>query len=193
MSEIRFTLKGVFLHNVVKKSSKFHSRVKKKGQTKFQTNRTNEGYSIKTANTLTVKFDQGDNLTNHCWWDHHPFDNDEVRIPYKCEKIDGVYHTQGPGSFCNMFCLWAYLREEQKKEYHFRDPMLDHSIELTKFLFEKMYPADTALKAAPHWKMLQKYGGPLTIVEFRKSSYEKIYIPFRNVVFDPTLIRFLTE
>lgn len=193
MTDIRFTLKGVFLHDITKKSSRFHSRMKKRGQTKFSTSKTNEGYTLKTANLLSVKFEIKDGIEQRCWWDHHPYDDNGFCVPYSIERIDGIYHVKGPGSFCSIFCLWSYLCEETRKQYHLRDTKLEKAMELTQFIFDKIYPEEITLKEAPDWRLLESYGGPLTIVEFRKQSYDKIYVSFRNFVFDPVLIQYLTQ
>lgn len=192
MTEIKFTLKGVFLRDLTKKSSKFHAKVKKRPQTKIHAKTTTAGYTVKIANLLSVKF-ESDNDKQRCWWDHHEYDDSGVCIPYKYERIGQMHHVSGKGSFCSMFCLWAYLLEEQKKQYHLRDFRLEKSIELTQFLFSKMYTDDVALKPSPDWRLLDCYGGHLTINEFRKSSYEKTYTSLGNVVFDPAVIQYLVE
>ena len=196
---MKFVLHGVQVSEapVPKTAPKFAPKVKKKVGGRVQSHQTHEGYIVKVANVASVVF-EGENRTQHCWWDTQPYDDDLICIPYQHEVLRDPGHPdkhrfRGPGSMCSMFCLWAYLCEEQRKQYHLRDPRLETAMQLTKVAFRAMFDRDVVLKAAPDWRLLDIYGGPLSIAQFRKASYDKSYARLPNIVFEPAAIQFLQE
>ena len=196
---LKFILHGVHASDNLpaKPSSKFTSKPKKKAGGRIQTGQTHEGYLVKMANVASVSF-EGEKVVQHCWWDTQPFDEDPLCIPYDYQSIRDIGKStkhvfKGPGGFCSIFCLWAYLMEEQRKQHSLRDSRLETAIQLAKLAFHAMYEPDIVLKAAPDWRLIDIYGGPLTISQFRKASYDKTYTRLPNVLFEPAAIQFLQE
>ena len=192
----KFTLHGVKRTTLNPRNVppvKILSRTTRKNP-KIHTSITEGGYSFVVAKNQCVNFSQDNNGEKVCWWDHHDCD-EFVRLPYKHEstKILGkVIHTfSGPGIFCDIFCMWAYIREEGKKIFTLRDPYYETAVAHTKLIFSLSYEATAVLKPAPDWRLLKRYGGHLTIEEFRKSSYNKSGHKLPNVVFEPATAQFL--
>ncbi len=197
-STLKFILHNVHEedHQEVKPIPKFTAKSKKKTGGRLQTLQTYEGYTIKLANTSCISF-EGESK-GHCWWDHHPYDGDLICMPYIHTQIRNPGHQDkhtfiGLGSFCSMFCLWSYVMEEMKKQYHLRDSRIETVIELTRLAFSLMFDTDVVLKCSPDWKLLDTYGGPLSVTHFRKASYDKTYTPLGNIVFKPALVSYLTQ
>jgi hypothetical protein len=172
---------------------------KKKGG-KIATKETNEGYTLNIAYTGHTDFmpDEHEDDVRVCWWDHHPYDGPRVRIPYKHERIvarDGSmkHKFHGPGSFCDIFCLWSYLAEEARKIPQLRDVRLDLAIQNTKVAFSLMFPPTVILKERPDWRLLNTYGGHLTIENYRNGTYTKTFIKTPEVVFEGALVQYLTQ
>lgn len=201
-----FTLRGV--SGVIgskpgdaKAAPKFVAKaVKKKATRKIQSHQTHEGYTINIAISSNVDFENETpsvSKGNFCWWDTCEFDEEKVTIPYHL-KIEGKgkdvrYRFFGPGCFCDIFCLWAYLRRELLVQYHARDPRIEEAIHLTKYAFSLMFGDDVILKEAPDWRLLDKFGGPLTITDFRKSSHEKVYLKLEKTGFHESETLFILK
>lgn len=194
MEEFVFILHGVHLEAVgaIKAAPKIsQAKTKKKAtRVKVESLQTYEGYTINIANTDYTKFESETPQTKHCWWDRCPYDEDLICLPYEFEsrrlpsgKIEMTF--RGPGSFCSMFCLWAYIQDEQNRQYHARDPRIEKCAQHARIAFSSMFGPDVVLKASPHWKMLDIFGGPYTIDEFRKASYNKVFVKLGNVSFKP--------
>jgi hypothetical protein len=100
-------------------------------------------------------------VTSVCWYDGEPFNNDAISIP---ERYDGKdFHNYG--HFCSFSCAKTYLREEK----------LDHnSLDQRMQLLEYLYSINTGnlepIKESPNKLTLKKYGGLLSITEFRNSN-----------------------
>lgn len=178
---------------------KFAPKTAKKpnGRAQVQTNQTHEGYKVKIANVSNVAF-EGDAKTQCCWWDTQPYDDNLICIPYQHKVTRDPGHPdkhtfKGPGSFCSIFCLWAYLLDEQGRQHHLRDGRLEVAMQLTKVAFRVMFDSSVVLKAAPDWRLLDIYGGPLTIFQFRKASYDKTYVRLPNIIFEPAVLQYLQE
>lgn len=160
---------------------------------------TREGYTVMIASTACVNFEpETGGETQTCFQDHHPYDGDKVCIPYvhkKEIKEDGTIRHRfiGPGSFCDIYCLWTYLTEEGKKIATLRDPRLETAIQNTMIAFELMYPQNAILSTRPSWTLLQTYGGPLTIENYRTATYERRYCKTQEVIFDSAAVIFLTK
>lgn len=197
---MKFVLHGVQVNDQnanAKAVPKFAPKLKKKTNGRIQTQQTHEGYIVKLANVVSVAF-ESESKVQHCWWDTQPYDDELICIPYQHKILRDPGHPdkhefKGIGSFCSIFCLWAYLCEEQTKQYHLRDTRIETAVHLTKVAFRAMFDRDAVLKAAPDWRLLDIYGGPLSISQFRKASYDKSYLKLGNIIFEPAAIQFLQE
>lgn len=98
----------------------------------------------------------------HCWWCCHGFTNQPCGIPVR--YVDNVFHVQGV--FCSFSCACAYLVNEAQN----RDQMWS-SYSLLHLLCRKALNQSSVSKIhmAPPRQALQKFGGFLSIDEFRQS------------------------
>jgi hypothetical protein len=101
----------------------------------------------------------------------------DPRIEVK-KDTNNYYETDG--IFCSFNCLYAFIQENK------RNPLYaDSEFLFTRFLNDTM--KITKINSAPHWRLLEEYGGDLNIEEFRKSfskvEYENrgVYKPFRSI------------
>lgn len=204
MSVKDFTLYGV-KKSLCKSSTqtgpiKIAPRNEKKKGGKIVSKETNEGYIINIAYTGNAEFmsDSNDAKEKICWQDHHPYDGPRVTIPYCHQKNvarDGSIKHKflGPGSFCDIFCLWTYLCEESKKMSQLRDDKLDVAIQNTKLAFQLMFPPNVILRERPDWRLLNTYDGHLTIENYRNGSYTKTFYKTPEVIFEGALVQYISQ
>jgi len=89
-------------------------------------------------------------------------------------EIDKNEYYVTDGIFCSFNCAYAYiLNNEENPEY-----TLSKSL-LTK-MYENLFKTDFTIFPAPHWRLLQQYGGHLTIDEFREQFNKIEYIDLDN-------------
>ncbi len=115
----------------------------------------------------------------HCWWDRNAFSGEPISVPIAhrpktirkqcttqsqnynfviCEPVQSEKDRfDSVGSFCSPQCALAFIKDNS------HDPLYRRSEFQLKYLFHEPFVA------APHWKMLNQYGGHLTISEFRKT------------------------
>lgn len=178
---------------------KIAPRKEKKAGGRINARETCEGYTIMIASNICVKFEsEVVNEKQTCFWDHHEYDGPKVTIPYvhKKEKItSGGYQHRfiGPGSFCDIFCLWSYLKEEMKKIASLRDPRLEEAVANCQFAFELMFSSNNVLHVRPNFQILQRYGGPMTIESYRNATHDKKYVKTPEVVFDSAILNFFVQ
>jgi hypothetical protein len=117
--------------------------------------------SISCNDTYTTKI--------HCWWCCHSFDNSPVFLPTNLYK--DRYKVKG--IFCSFECVFAYLTESKtysdKKyllNYYFRD------------ITKNRGSIDDHIKRAPKRELLQIFGGPLSIEQFRQHNTKITYHPY---------------
>ena len=161
----------------------------------------------------TIDFNSGKRYC--CFWDRHPFTTTPLACPikyvpsvvsrtyfseitkdkftvkesvYADQKVDGsisvttekndYYETDG--IFCSFNCMYAFILENKKNPIYSESEYL-----FTRFLHDVLKM--TKINPAPHWRLLEEYGGTLTIEEFRlafsKIEYENkgMYKPFRSI------------
>ena len=74
------------------------------------------------------------------------------------------------GIFCSFNCCYAFVLSRKK------DPIYSQSESLLKKMYYDLFPNyEINLQPAPHWRLLQAYGGELSIDEFRKNFYKVQY------------------
>ena len=70
--------------------------------------------------------------------------------------VDGVY--------CSFNCCKAFIMSVQREDFY------KHSQNLLNIMYRQVFDqATTNIEIAPDWRLLNIFGGPLTIQEFRKS------------------------
>lgn len=112
----------------------------------------------------------------NCWHCHHDFTTSPIGIPVEyidrkelpnesLNDVDTGYESYflTYGVFCSFPCALAYLK------YNNDDILFRNSKGLLFSLYFQMYGNEMTCKEAPHWQSLKKYGGDLTIQEFRDS------------------------
>jgi hypothetical protein len=169
----------------------------------------------KLHHCLISKIDFNSGKRYCCFWDRHPFTTTPLACPikyvpnvvsrtyfseitkdkftvkesvYADQKVDGsisvttekndYYETDG--IFCSFNCMYAFILENKKNPIYSESEYL-----FTRFLHDVLKM--TKINPAGHWRLLEEYGGTLTIEEFRlafsKIEYENkgIYKPFRSI------------
>jgi hypothetical protein len=94
-----------------------------------------------------------------CWHDTEPFDNIPFFIVDK--YCDGKYYVFG--CFCSVECALAY-------NLNMGDYRMNSRNSLTRKLAQVIFGDDINLQIAQQKELLQKFGGPLTITQFRDKN-----------------------
>lgn len=150
-----------------------------------------------------------DMKNRHCYWCHHPFDSQPVYCPIRLKDpkikttyVSGInketysitehvtlgnlspkenqtvekdhYEYLTDGIFCSFNCCLAYIQDNT------HNPLYNHSKNYLHFI----YNINKTLIPAPHWKMLQEYGGPMTIDNYRR-SFDHLEITHKGFVVHP--------
>nr|AHA12069.1 very late transcription factor [Giant Blood Marseillevirus] len=80
-------------------------------------------------------------------------------------------HFETEGIFCGRGCVKAVIEDElQKKPYFYRK-----SLGLLTIMGTKIDGSLSKVVSSPHWRLLKKWGGFLTIEDFRANSSLKRY------------------
>lgn len=128
-----------------------------------------------------------------CWWCREPFNGAPVGLPLRfhknkefgqeAEKMKkhfklfnlttdhGNEYFETEGIFCSFCCCKAFILDsipKQQAKYRKSSGLLTLLYLKINSVLEKIVPA-------PSWKVLRKWGGKLTIEEFRASFCTKIY------------------
>lgn len=100
-----------------------------------------------------------DCTSTSCWWDSEPFSTVVIFLPekYQC----GKYYVFG--CFCSINCAASY-------NYHINDHNTTNRFSLLKKLYEDVV-GSSVINPSPPREALSKYGGPLSIEEFRNNNY----------------------
>ncbi|AHC54868.1 putative zinc finger DNA-binding protein [Tunisvirus fontaine2] len=128
-----------------------------------------------------------------CFWCREKFDNSPIGLPlrfvkhresgilaermnehlklYNLPTDHGNEHFETEGIFCSFGCCKAYMLDEmpKKPEWYRKSPGL-----LT-ILYLKLEGKLSKIEPAPSWKVLKKWGGKLSIEEFRANPKLKRY------------------
>jgi len=81
------------------------------------------------------------------------------------------------GLFCSFNCCLAFIRSQNSTPLYLNSEHL-----LTKIYYDLFGADATPLVPAPSWRLLQEYGGHMTIEEFRKNFYKIDYFNIDNVL-----------
>lgn len=82
-------------------------------------------------------------------------------------NIKNYYITDG--IFCSFNCVLAYIKENKHNKLYENSKML-----LNKIIY-KLYSKNYSIDPAPHWRILNEYGGFMNINEYRKSFSNSYY------------------
>lgn len=153
----------------------------------------------------------------NCYWCRHPFEGQPIGCPidYKPQVISRIYNSEiskdsfsvtesipraqavasdtvkkivsnesyeTDGVFCSFNCALAFANENKT------NPLYTHSISLINRIYNDVSKKGAAtLTPAPSWRLLEEYGGPLTIDEYRKNLHRISYdeYGFQRPIFRP--------
>lgn len=107
---------------------------------------------------------------DNCWWCRHTFQNIPIFLPTKYQN--NVFYCTG--LFCSFNCCKAYLFDSPSHDSWKLNSLLN-------FYFKKLTGSINDIKIAPSWKLLKKYGGNLTIKEFRKNYNTNLTYHLNNL------------
>ena len=110
-----------------------------------------------------------------CWWCTYQFDNLACGIPIKYDN--DKYHVKG--YFCSFNCALSY-NENENMDYLIKQERRS----LLNLLYNNMEPLCYEIKKAPRKECLIRFGGILTIEEFRKNNkeYKLTYPPILPLI-----------
>ena len=125
--------------------------------------------TIKNENDLVFNISE-DNINNtKCWWCRYSFDTCIVSLPEN--YINNKFLTFGV--FCSYNCALSYNIDINDENISKRSSLLN-------FMYKKTYNTIPNIIRAPDWRILQDYGGPISIEEFRNNflfnNFEYNYI-----------------
>ena len=103
-------------------------------------------------------------IENVCWWDDQGFKNNRWGIPTKF--VNDSFHIYG--CFCSANCAAAYLFNMYKDTDD-----IWNKYSLLNFMYNSIYGTNISIKLAPSKLILKKYGGDLSIKEYRSSFNNK--------------------
>lgn len=103
-----------------------------------------------------------------CYWCTHQFETPPIGLPVKCFPAeDGFYVT---GCFCSISCAAAFNLESRESN----DTVCERYSMLCS-LSQILYGSDD-VRAAPNWKSLQRFGGHMTIEQFRGFPKDRVLL-----------------
>lgn len=115
--------------------------------------------NLKLINTETGKLIVVDKTDIACWWCAHNFTTLPCFIPDRYS--DEIFYVFG--CFCTYSCALAY-------NLNMNDHRSSGRISLIKKLYAKIFSTSENINVAPPKEITKKFGGPLTIEEFRNTS-----------------------
>lgn len=139
------------------------------------------------------------NASFYCFWCRHPITDVAIECPIRYEENKIVHKNKShitneiylvqqnipknigfeindvnakiiekscyitDGSFCSFNCCQAFIEDK------YYDPLYRDSAHLLARMYFEMYKTKMNIVSAPSWRLLQNYGGYMTIDEFRES------------------------
>lgn len=131
-----------------------------------------EDTGLHSGNALLGTFHKGkwlERTSVKCWWCCNSFDCTPVGAPLKYDEMSDRFDVLG--CFCSFPCASAYMRNDQKR-------LLADKLYLLHMLWERVPDEEgedgvegrQGLLPAPPREMLDMFGGPLTVEQFREAS-----------------------
>jgi hypothetical protein len=119
-----------------------------------------------------------------CWHCKDTFPFSPIGAPLKyhkqivkeneiCRCVD-VFETEG--IFCSFPCVKAWCITQSKNDIRYRDSGM-----LLALLYRKIYGEIIAIEPAGDWKLIDRWGGHLTIEEFRNTFCKLAYTVTPNL------------
>jgi hypothetical protein len=103
----------------------------------------------------------GDKTKIACWWCTCNFDNVPCFVPEK--YVNGKFYVFG--CFCSYNCALSYIMKDD--EYK-----VSNRVSLIKRLYSELYETKEPLYPSPPKELLNKFGGPMTIEEYKNTQHK---------------------
>ncbi|AUF82385.1 hypothetical protein TetV_293 [Tetraselmis virus 1] len=103
-----------------------------------------------------------------CYWCTFPFDNPPIGLPVKYFNTEDGFYVNG--CFCSISCAAAYNLASRESN----DTVCERHSMLCSL--SRMLHGTDKIKVAPNWKSLQKFGGYMSIEQFRDFPQEKVLL-----------------
>ena len=111
--------------------------------------------------------------TNHLLHEKTSTNPENIEIK---KQLNGYYLSDG--IFCSFNCLLSFIHENKHVTLY------SQSENLTNKIYYDLFPEGLSIVPAPHWRMLSKYGGTMSIEDFRKSFNKVEYLTKNDYVKD---------
>lgn len=98
--------------------------------------------------------------TVHCWWCCFPFEDSPVAIPVRYLKKTDQFSVKG--CFCSFNCAKKYIIETKNNQV-----VRDRSLVLLSMMYSKLTGKKNRITPALDREILNIFGGPFTIEQFR--------------------------
>jgi hypothetical protein len=95
---------------------------------------------------------------SNCWWDKMPFTTPAIEMPES--YYNGIFSCTG--KFCSWECMMAY-------NIDINDENISKRTSLIYYMYKLTYNKDLIIKPAPYWKILDVFGGPISIENYREN------------------------
>ena len=160
-----------YINNYNKDSSLFKNRIKKNrdhdSHTNFniETNNPRKKFSslLEEFSIANYNNEYPETTEINCWWCSHPFDDVPVSLPHKYSN--GRFNVYGV--FCSYNCACSYNFADEDSH---NDKVWER-YSLLNLLYKKIHDCKVIkVKMAAPRQTLKKFGGPLSIEEFRKNN-----------------------
>ena len=117
-------------------------------------NATSNGIYVNKINIHNINFTQN----TKCWWCKNLFSTPTLMLPEY--YFNGIFYCRG--NFCSFNCKKAYNIDLNDINVWKRESLINLEYYLTYGRHKEIIPAAS-------WLILEEYGGPLSIIEFRKN------------------------
>ena len=97
-----------------------------------------------------------------CHWCKHDCPYSPIGCPIKYTKQPKPHYIVD-GIFCSFNCCMSYIQENSHNSIY------DNSINLLHKMYKELNNHEIMINLAPHWKLLDIFGGHLSITEFRNN------------------------
>jgi len=131
-----------------------------------------------------IKTKNGKSIVNNptrivCWWCTYEFDSDPIFLPES--YIDDKFYVLG--CFCSFNCALSY-------NLNLNDYKIWERISLLNKMYYMTFGKYDIIKPAPSREILEKFGGSISIEEFRKSLLKEYRLVFPPMI---PIIPFIEE
>lgn len=99
-------------------------------------------------------------------------DNDKQNTSYFQNETQILNYYVTDGVFCSFNCCKAFIQMNSKNPLYKQSENLLNKIYMNLFQIKDSFE----IQPAPDWRLLESYGGPLSIDSFRKNFYKVEYI-----------------